>query len=449
MYRPPRLTLLTNRDRIAVNMTTRNGLLLAGCIAGNLAFSTISPSAWAQDNAPSQPLAAAQYRTAIETIEAREGAYGSGLTQSLMSLGQVLQKQGDHENAVDAFKRAMHLNRINEGLYNLGQVPILEELIESEIAQENWEDANDKHQYLFWLHRRNFGDTDYRLLPVIEKLSSWHLNIYTLNLSEGLHQHLVSAHALFRLAVNIIDNSYGQNDLRLVKSLRGLTATNYYLRQFRAEESMKLTHTSARGGSTPTAQERAKLDQYTINSYASGKRAMTRIVDVLDSNPEVLPSAAAKAKVGLADWYLLFDKWKSAQETYQEAYNELVASDADPRIIKSLFGRPVALPDMPLLVTEIKKTTKDTPYVLVTFDVTSYGRAKNVNIIESFPDDQMRLRSKVRRSLKAAKFRPRFENGEAVLTEQLRHRYLFPDDRKTKKEKMEKERKAQDLAARH
>jgi len=343
----------------------------------------------------------------------------------------------------------MHLNRINEGLYNLGQVPILEELIESEIAQENWEDANDKHQYLFWLHRRNFGDTDYRLLPVIEKLSNWHLNIYTLNLSEGLHQHLVSAHALFRLAVNIIDNSYGQNDLRLVKSLRGLTATNYYLRQFRAEASMKLTHTSARGGSTPTAQERAKLDQYTINSYASGKRAMTRIVDVLDSNPEVLPSAAAKAKVGLADWYLLFDKWKSAQETYQEAYNELVASEADPRIIKSLFGRPVALPDMPLLVTEIKKTTKDTPYVLVTFDVTSYGRAKNVNIIESFPDDQMRLRSKVRRSLKAAKFRPRFENGEAVLTEQLRHRYLFPDDRKTKKEKMEKERKAQDLAARH
>jgi len=81
--------------------------------------------------------------------------------------------------------------------------------------------------------------------------------------------------------------------------------------------------------------------------------------------------------------------------------------------------------------------------------VTSYGRAKNVNILESFPDDQMRLRSRVRRSLKAAKFRPRFENGEAVLTETLRHRYLFPEDRKTQKEKLEKERKAQDLAARH
>ncbi len=418
-------------------MTKTKGFTLASGIAGFMAITILTSPAQALDAVP-EGASADRYLSAIELIESNEGAYSSNLTQNLFGLGTAQQEQGEHNEAIETFKRAMHVSRINDGLYNLDQVPILEELIESYIADENWEDANDRHQYLFWLHRRNFGEADSRLLPVIEKLSSWHLSIYTLNLSAGLHQHLVNAHALFKLAVKIIDTNYGQDDLRLVKSLQGLTVTNYFLRRYQAETAQKLSE-ATRGGKAPTAQERAQLDQYTINSYASGKRAITRIVNVLDKHQESMPSAAAKARVNLGDWYLLFNKWKSAQTTYQLAYDDLIQSEADPAIVNALFGRPVALPDLPMLVAEAKKPEDDTPYVLVSFDVSPFGKAKNISILDSFPKERTRLRAKVRKSLKLAKFRPRFEDGEPVLTEKVTHRYIFPDEKRAKKPSSEQE----------
>ncbi len=415
---------------MTVNMTTIKGLLPRGASATLITLCLTAAPTWAKNAAFDSP-ATQQYRAAIEELEAIEGAYGSSLSQSLLGLGEALQEQDAHEEAVEVFKRAMHVTRINEGLYNLDQVPILEKIIESYIAEENWEDANDRHQYLFWLHRRNFGQADSRLLPVIEKLSNWHLSLYTLNLSEGLHQHLITAHSLFKLAVNIIDNNYGNEDLRLVKSLRGLTVTNYFLRRYQAENAKRLNDAS-RNGKAPTAQQKAQLEQYNFNSYASGKAAITRIVHVLNKHPEAEPSASSKAKVGLGDWYLLFDKWKSAQRTYQRAYSDLVAENASPETLDALFGRPVALPDMPLMVTDVKEPEDNTPYVVVSFDVTPLGKTTNVSILESKPKSSARLKSKVRRSLKTAKFRPRFENGEPVMTEGVTHRYLFPVETKKK-----------------
>jgi hypothetical protein len=414
-------------------MTTIRGLLSGGVSTTFLTLCLAATPAWAKKPSSDSP-ATLQYRAAIEEIEGIEGAYGNGLPQTLMGLGTALQEQNAHAEAVEVFKRAMHVTRINEGLYNLDQVPILERLIESYIADENWEDANDRHSYLFWLHRRNFGQSDTRLLPIIEKLSNWHLNLYTLNLSDGMHEHLITAHSLFKLAVNIIDSNSGNDDLRLVKSLRGLTVTNYFLRRYQAENARKLNE-SARSGKAPSAQQKAQLEQYNFNSYASGKAAISRIVHVLNKHPDAEPSASSKAKVVLGDWYLLFDKWKSAQQTYHSAYSDLVEENASPETIEALFGHPVALPDMPLMVSKVKEPDSKTPYVMVSFDVTALGKAKNVDIIEAMPNTSARLKSRVRRSLKTAKFRPRFVDGEAVMTYGVTHRYLFPVEGKKNSEK--------------
>ena len=70
------------------------------------------------------------------------------------------------------------------------------------------------------------------------------------------------------------------------------------------------------------------------------------------------------------------------------------------------------------------------PYVLASFDVSPSGKAHNIQIIESSEGDNVRYRRKAKRSIAATRFRPRYENGQPVLTTGLNLRYVFTDEAK-------------------
>jgi hypothetical protein len=370
---------------------------------------------------------AESYLDAIANLEAEYGPYHGGLSQHLMTLGENYQSRGNHDDAAEVFRRAMHVSRIGEGLYSLSQVPMLERLIESNVASGDWESASESHHYLYWLHRRNFGEEDPRMLPVITKLSNWHLNAYALDVGSGLFQHLINAHNLYSMAVSIIDQNYGQNDLRLVGALRGLTVSNYYLATYQASSAKKTDFEAGFGNSKSNADEKARLEQYILNSFSSGKRAISRIRNVYAANPESPAEAEIQAQIELADWNLLFNRWHTAMDMYQQAYDNLAANEETKSKAQEFFGRPIALPDLPLLKGNLDTANDAQEYVLVKFDVTPNGRARNIEILESYPEDSVRNRSRVRKALKASKFRPRFENGAPAITERMVHRYVFAD----------------------
>ncbi|UTA46644.1 tetratricopeptide repeat protein [Simiduia sp. 21SJ11W-1] len=393
----------------------------------------ISPDESGEDNltpiqsADAAPPTARAYLNAIEDIEAEYGAYDVQLSQHLSGLGRQLQSVGEHDEAIDLFKRAMHIQRINYGLYDMGQAPILEDLIESQIAIGEWEDANDRYQYLYWLHRRNYGTDDPRMLPIINKLSNWHLNAYALNVSNGVFYHLINAHNLYKVAVDIVSNAYGQNDLRMIEPLRGLTASSYFLATYKVSNQNRM---SMSNGSKPASEEdHAKLEQYIINSYNSGRAAINRMVDIYSNNPDAPPASEVNAQVALGDWHLLFGKWHSAMEVYQDSYQKLLDQNADPALIAGLFGKPKPLPDLPLIDIKLNSDINTEHYVLAKFNVNAYGRASKIEIVDAHPADDDRNKSRVRRTLKQTKFRPRIENGEAVATKDVTHRYLFSDNK--------------------
>ncbi|MFC6634659.1 energy transducer TonB [Microbulbifer taiwanensis] len=363
------------------------------------------------------------YRERIEDMEAQYGAYGAGMDEQLLGLATALQKAGDHEEAISEFRRAMLINRVNEGLYSLNQIPMIERMIESQIALNQWEDANDNQQYLYWLHARNYGENDPRMLPVINDLSRWHLQAYVEEKGGTLFEHLISATNLYELAVDIITQNFGANDLRLVDALRGLKATNYYLATYQGEPQPPVVINTSFGGGDLDAQRRSKLDHYRMNSFSTGKNAIARIVDVYQKNPQSPPAASAKAKVELGDWYMMFNKWHSARKTYGEAYQALWNNGATNQEISDIFGRPAALPALPML-DEDREALSET-YVTVSYDVTAFGKARNIQILNAYPVDRVSIRSRVRNVLKRAKFRPRFENGEPVETAGIVQRFVF------------------------
>ncbi|AMX01694.1 energy transducer TonB [Microbulbifer thermotolerans] len=370
---------------------------------------------------PSQ--AVESYRERIEEMETMYGAYGAGMDEQLLGLGTALQEAGAHEEAISQFRRAMLISRVNEGLYSLSQIPMIERMIESQIALNQWEEANDNQQYLYWLHARNYGEKDPRMLPVINNLSRWHLQAYVEEKGGTLFEHLISATNLYQLAVDIITQNFGANDLRLVEALRGLKATNYYLATYEGEPQPPVVVNTSFGSGNVDAQRRSKLDHYRMNSFSSGKNAIARIVDVYQKNPQSPPAASAKAKVELGDWYMMFNKWHSARQTYGEAYQALWDNGATNREIEDIFGRPAALPALPML--EEDPNTPANAYVTVAYDVTAFGKARNIRILNAYPEDRISIRSRVRSVLKRAKFRPRFENGEPVETKNIVQRFVF------------------------
>ncbi|GAA5445665.1 hypothetical protein Misp06_03868 [Microbulbifer sp. NBRC 101763] len=363
------------------------------------------------------------YRERIEELEAQHGAYGAGIDEQLLGLATALQKTGAHKEAASEFRRAMLVNRVNEGLYSLNQIPMIERLIESQIALNQWEEANDNQQYLYWLYEKNYGEKDPRMLPVINNLSRWHLQSYIEEKGETLVEHLINATKLYTLAVDIITKNFGASDLRLVDALRGLKATNYYLATYKGEPQAPVIVNTSFGAGGSNASQLHKVDHYRTKSFNTGKKAITRIVDVYQRNPLSPPAASAKAKVELGDWYMMFNKWHSARQTYGEAYQALWDNGASNDEIEDIFGRPVALPALPILDSDSKALANS--HITVSYDVTAFGKARNIKVLRAYPSDKVRIRSKVRNILKRAKFRPRFEDGEAVETRGIVQRFVF------------------------
>lgn len=376
----------------------------------------------------------------VNELEAEQGPYSSSLGESLLSLGTQLQHENDHVTAIEVLDRAMHTQRINEGLYSLSQVKVIERLIESHIAMGDWQAATKRHQHIYWLHQRNFGQNDPRMLPVIEKLSFWHLNAFSLNTSAVVN-HLLSAYHLFKVAVQIIDKNYGTDDLRLIRSLKGLALSNYYLATIDTNQN-KLAPSSK--NATLESESRARLEQYILNSYYNGKQAITRIMNVYQSNLLSETQKAIETKVQLGDWYMMFNRPYSAINVYKDAHSliqssesEGVSSDRQESMENLLFGAPKSLPDNQLYGSLNALTLQETKtpethiqseahhYVVVQFDVTERGHARNIKIVDASEKIQTSHKVKAKQQLKNRLFRPRFAKGQPVDTKDLLHKFVF------------------------
>ena len=95
---------------------------------------------------------AASYQFYITDLESRHGPYASGLAEQLLGLGVAYQSQGLHSQAVDIFKRGVHISRINSGLYNADQIPLLQRLINSLVAAGDYDTADERQYYLYRVH---------------------------------------------------------------------------------------------------------------------------------------------------------------------------------------------------------------------------------------------------------------------------------------------------------
>ena len=388
----------------------------------------------------------AEYEREIQAREAEHGVYDPATGEYLLSVGLVYQKDGKHEEAIDAFSRAMQIKRVNEGLYSTSQLLILEQLIKSNIASADWDEVDRNYQQLLWIHKRNYDAGDPRLLPVVDMVGRWKLKAYKENLLDGSAISTIGeSEKLFRDTIVILERQYGENDPRLINPLYGRALTNYQYAievantpqdEFHGAGSPTRTQVICR--TIPTANGGARricntirvpdpsyyASQSSSKDFALGQRivavgkALKHIVQIHETNPDLPRDSHARALVHLGDWNLLRNKKTTAYKSYKFAYQLLVDAGEYQDVIEELFGKPQNLPALRLPLPEIddKLEEEKTTTVLASFDVSSTGRAKNVQILESEPADATSARRKAKKTIRGRIYRPRFENGEPVAT---------------------------------
>ncbi|MBI2993961.1 MAG: hypothetical protein HYY48_07275 [Gammaproteobacteria bacterium] len=148
-------------------------------------------------------------RADLARLEARFGPYDPRLLPGLIALGLRSREAGDHENASQAFGRALYVLRANDGLQSLDQLPIVKRLIEVRGELGDWRGVESAYALMHWLYRRNYDPGDPRMLPGLIRLRRWHIDAYNKETETTLATHVEEAERLYDQAAAIIRECHG------------------------------------------------------------------------------------------------------------------------------------------------------------------------------------------------------------------------------------------------
>jgi hypothetical protein len=139
--------------------------------------------------------------------------------------------------------------------------------------------------------------------------------------------------------------------------------------------------------------------------------------------PEV---ARIDALVQMADWELLYSNNASAIKEYEHAYAMLVSSGAEPAAVDQFFAPslPVVLPAFEPNPLRPDDTQATTGHIDVAFEITEYGRARKVEVLDAVnaTDDARRQLTML---INKSRFRPRTSDGEFHAASRVVVRYYL------------------------
>ncbi len=375
------------------------------------------------------------YTASVADLEIEGGAYNAALSEELNALGLLLQQQGEHEEAVRVFDRAVHIDRINSGLHSLSQVQTVENKLASLLAEQRWSEADAAFEYLFFVQRRAYGDSDPRLLPILDSIAAWNLRAFFIGHGDSLALRLNNAMLYYSAAARVLQQHFGSKDERLVAYMRGV-ANSSYLMARHPELLEDLNRPEFRNTQTMMRERLSQPRGTGVQGFTSGAQALIRILQhELDRRDDAL--AIAEAFANLADWYLLFGRGDEAEQQYKNAWGLLANQPNADALLEAAFGRIVHLPTFADERGSVENLAgaRGQPnaeglrydYADIAFDVSSNGSVRNVKIISAETEDNELQLRRLRRMVRDSYFRPIIKGGVPQRSQNnvLRYRYWY------------------------
>src|SRR5262245_29430001 len=150
------------------------------------------------------------YGEALQIAEHHDGSDARSF-RPLRGLGYTFAAMGRNEEAVPYLERALTLERSRYGVLNPEQIDLLQQLSNSLTALGRGEEAAKHMLYTLRLAEKNYGEGDPRVAPAICALGDWFMEVYL----------PLNARYAYKVALNIVTQSVGADDLAAVEPLRG------------------------------------------------------------------------------------------------------------------------------------------------------------------------------------------------------------------------------------
>ncbi len=320
----------------------------------------------------------------IALIESKNNI-SSQLVSPLVALGLALNKSEQYNEAVEIFKRALHVNWVNNGFYNLEQIDIHDSLTESFIGLKNLEEANHHQSFQLGIYNNHFGKNSIKIDESLVKLAKWYRRS-----GQVLSERLVFEELLDRQS-----NRENQESKKLINTLQGISFSH----------------------------RREGISMY--DSVSPLKKAL----DIFAENQNQDLRLKLEILIDLGDTYTSYGRVSSANRAYQDCW-QLIEEDSSLRPeIEERFSKPVRVRSIfiperyPIDRPIDKNKVYEQGFLTVRFDVETTGKTNKVSIIESDPSE---LLDRVALSaIKKTIYRPTYIEAEAQRSEGLTIRHEF------------------------
>ncbi len=348
----------------------------------------------------------------VDEIENSSHRFDGRLVRPLVLLGDAHAGLGEYAEALDQYRRAIHLSRVNSGLNAPEQVEIVYREANTLKALGDYDQANDREEYAYHVLTRSHAPTDENLLPGIYHLARWYEKT----------SNVFAARALYEQALEIIEANEKQGTLEAVPALRGVAAS-YRMERFPPYYVQDLPEPTTNLVDASVLQNQSSI---TVNNFPAGEEALQKVVRIHRAQENPNPVEVAEAVLDLADWYTLFDKRDRAEKLYDHAWS--LMAEADGFDVAGYFAEPRLLyfpaPGDPSPPPLEERGEPITGYVELAFDVTQDGYVRGLQTVASEPPGLMDFR--VRKSMRLARYRPMLVDGAPIATEQHKFRHEFP-----------------------
>jgi hypothetical protein len=395
-----------------------------------------------------EPMAdAASLRKLIASLEDAGDFYAPRIAELSTELGRVLQAEGQHSTALEAYDRGFQIMRRQEGLASVAQASILQAKIASEVALDNI-DAGDALQYsLFSMQQQLLADKPVALAEAHLVSADWNLKYYLQAQQAAVpggrtaEQHAALAarlgdafmqyhKALWLLSTESADGLYDEGLYNEGLYDEGLYEKKAAIERKIAALTLMVDRQSQRdmpGTLTKSGQRSIHESRNAHNPvlFDHGSAALQRALDYSVASAE--PILIAERQLELADWYLLMDQHDAARAAYASALTSLRAAGVDERQIAGILdsGLPVHDPEAALLASAAEQGTSEFDgYIDVAFDVNRYGEASNARVLAGAAHDTQ-VEEELLRQIHAGRFRPGFDEGLPVDRSDVTLRYYF------------------------
>lgn len=352
----------------------------------------------------------------ISDLVAVAGRNSERLVEPLVLKGDALRTLGFYGAALETYDDARAIQRRHFGLHDLEQVDILYREAETYYEQEEYATANDRHEYAFSIYTRKFGTDSPKILPGLFKLADWYMDTDNIFTARGLYEKALNEFSL--------DETDATEDR--IRALSGLAKT-YQQERFRPPEyTAKTEKFTPRPYGTINHPEHYFAE---LNDFSKGEEALLELVRINMANEVPTSPILAEAKLKLADWYLLFEKYEKAAVVYEDIWNTLEGTPQFAFVEQHMTSPKILykpLPDDP------ERPKRETTIPMIELEgrieieltVTERGKTRRIKQISSHPG-QMLARA-TRNTASNSIYRPAFVDGVATTTENVQFLHTFP-----------------------